>query len=227
MTLSEMPRGQSLNSRPLTNLALPEIIRLWRVDLDAPLDVEGLSRDEVDRASRFRFPIHRQRFLAASAALRQILGQQLQCPPGEIEFTYSPAGKPSLPCSSTQFNVARTENVALIALAPFPIGVDIELMRPVEFEMLAGNVCSPAELRAWSKLKPEGKSRAFHTLWTRKEALLKGTGCGITEHLQNVSVFFGNAAPLEIPANVSEDSWEIYSFEISPHHAAAVAWMAT
>src|SRR5687768_5327701 len=55
-----------------------------------------LSADERERAARYLFDRHRWRFIAGRAAQRLILARYIGVSPVEIEFTYSPLGKPAL-----------------------------------------------------------------------------------------------------------------------------------
>lgn len=186
-----------------------------------------LAPEEQDRASRFRAEIHRSRFIAGRVALREILGAKLGCPAKEVQLVYSRTGKPALPCGSFYFNLAHTGSVGLLAVCADLIGTDLEQNRPIEFDLLARNVFSSAELRLWDQLTPFEKPSAFYAIWTRKEALLKAIGCGITEHVQNVSVFFDNAAPViisGIESRLASKPWRIHSFALGSDLPAAIAY---
>jgi len=164
-------------------------------------------------AGRFKFEVHRARFIAGRGLLRRILGQYLSFPPETLRFEYSEFGKPHLPDNSLFFNVAHSEHRFLAAIASGPVGVDIELLRPFpDIESVAGQVFSPAELTHWTRLAPESKPDHFLALWTRKEALLKGIGLGIAHHLKHVSVFFDNGGEIIIPPELAKEEWTVETF---------------
>ena len=92
-----------------------------------------LSTDETARANRFRFDIHRQRFIVARGILRLLLGHYLQTAPHDIEFQYSDRGKPFLAGSKQdclQFNLSHSQAYALYGFTyNHPIGVDLEYIK--------------------------------------------------------------------------------------------------
>jgi 4'-phosphopantetheinyl transferase len=108
------------------------------------------------------------------------------------------------------FNLAHSEERVVLAVSEQLVGVDIEVRRRIsDIESLAAQVFSSREMSAW---KAPGDAESFLALWTRKEALLKGIGLGITEHLKDVSVFFGNEAAIEVPRALSAEPWSIRTF---------------
>src|SRR5688572_27314125 len=78
-----------------------EHVHLWSAALDQPAEVlqdlaVTLSPDEQERAARFRFDVHRNRFIAGRGILRQILSQCLRIPAERVEFRFTRHGKPEL-----------------------------------------------------------------------------------------------------------------------------------
>jgi 4'-phosphopantetheinyl transferase len=176
-------------------------VHVWAARLDLPSEAlvrlaAMLSQDESERAARFRFDTHRDRFIAARGILRSLLGAYLRSPPGELRFEYGPNGKPALAAtfveSGVSFNLAHSEELALIAVTRLgPIGVDVEQIRPVtEPDELVARFFSPRETALFQTLPTSQKSAAFFNLWTRKEAWLKATGEGIAHSLNRVEVTF-------------------------------------
>ena len=149
--------------------------------------------------------------------------------PAKVEFRYSRFGKPSLQQGGIHFNVAHSEAEALIAAAPFPVGIDIEYRRDIEFDLLAQNVFSAEELAAWAAHSAPNQAAAFYRLWTRKEALLKGIGCGIADHVRNVSVFFDDESPVLFAKGVelspAGEAWQVRSLPAADGFAASIAWV--
>jgi 4'-phosphopantetheinyl transferase len=174
-----------------------------------------LSSDELHRAGRYRFALHRDRFIAGRGFLREVLGLYLGSRPETLTFRTGPFGKPEL--EGLHFNVAHAEDRILIAVAAEPVGVDIERVRPMpEVGSLAEQVFSSDEFAAWQEFPPGRRHDAFFWLWTRKEALLKGIGLGISQHLKDVSVFFGTEDGLRAPRELGGEAWSVSTFVEGP-----------
>jgi 4'-phosphopantetheinyl transferase len=224
------PAQVSLSSR---------VVDVWRVSLVHPVEQlavarTALSPDETERADRFRFHTHRNRYIFARAALRSILGRYLDAAPPSIDFAYSSFGKPYLTTANgLSFNVSHSEDLALIAVgAPNQLGVDVERVRADrELSKLARRYFSIEEADIVLALGPEELVEAFYRCWSRKEAFIKAVGDGLSHALDRfaVTVRAGEAARLvHIDGNIEEAArWSL--FEINPERgfAGAVAFDRT
>lgn len=192
-----------------------------------------LSRREKERAAKFKFDLHRNRFVAGRGQLRTVLGRYLRADPSKLEFAYSPQGKPELEPKSNgdglHFNLAHAEDLALVAITRAgPIGVDVECIRQVEeMDDLVAKFFSPRENELFRKVPTSDRPIAFFNLWTRKEALLKATGEGITRSLNLVEVSFLPDEPARV-LNISGDSekaksWSLHALSPAPNFVGAVA----
>jgi len=192
-----------------------------------------LSPEEDNRAERYQFEQHRNRFIAGRGLLRTILGMHLNRNPRELEFAYGPNEKPRLAHQDDDgplhFNLAHSEDLVLIAVTRTgEVGIDVERIRPVSE---AGNIVeryfSPRESGVYRAL-PEGeKPFAFFNLWTRKEAWLKATGVGIGQLLSEVEVSFlpGNPARLISLRGCTRSAaaWRLWDVAPASGYVGAVA----
>lgn len=198
--------------------------------------VATLSPEEKERAGKFKFEKHRNRFIAGRGALRTILGQYMSAGPTVLRFVYSTNGKPTLAeefaDTGMHFNLAHTEDLALIAVTRIgAVGVDVEGVRPVKnVEDLVARFFSARENEFFQKVSDAEKPVAFFNLWTRKEALLKATGEGITRSLALVEVSFlpGETARLLAIAGDAEKAaqWSLRDFSPATGFAGAIAIQA-
>ena len=174
-------------------------VHLWRVDLAAVADGEPawlqvLSDDERVRAARFHFSRDRQRYVAARALLRTILGGYLASNPKHLTFRYSEKEKPTLSHTyadqELEFNVSHSGSVALLAFARGrQVGVDVERVRQdFDVEAIAGRFFSLLEREQLSDFSPAEIHEAFFRCWTRKEAYIKATGAGLSLPLSQFDV---------------------------------------
>ena len=189
-------------------------VHLWVADLRQPQPLlervwEQLARDERERAERFRFGVHRDRYVAGRGMLRQLLASYLGSAPAEIELACEPAGKPRLAqVGGVEFNLAHCGDLAIYAFSPHPVGVDIEEVRLVpDYLEVAENFFAPGECARLRALDPSEQPEAFLRCWTRKEAWLKTSGAGIAEGLKTFEVSFeASAEPAVIRGGSEEGS---------------------
>jgi len=210
----------------------PRDVHLFRIALDVPESTRAplaglLSADEAVRAARFVFERHRRRFLVGRAALRQILGRYLAAAPESLVFSYSERGRPSLPGAPFDFNLAHSEELALLALSPQPLGVDLELLRDVgDAAGIVQRFFSPAEAAAFARVPAGQRAQAFLNGWTRKEALLKAVGTGIAD-LHTVDVTLAPGEPtrvLAMPGPPDEAAaWQLHPIDPGPGFVGALA----
>jgi len=190
--------------------SLETSVQVWAVRLDDPgIDVERghdlLSLAERERAARFKFAKHRRRYVAAHAALHEILGRYLRAQPRRLSFEVGANGKPKLTGETgIDFNLSHSEEMALIAVGRGrELGVDIEQVREkFEFEEVAERFFSAKEVAALRALPPALQRRAFYKCWTSKEAFLKAKGTGLSGALDEVDILLTDHRHVRIAAAV-------------------------
>lgn len=105
-------------------------------------------------------------------------------------------GKPYFPhLPRCQFNLSHSGTLALCALSDRPVGVDIQMVRPVWRDSLIDRSCTPDE-RAWLRSRQD-RPEEFAALWAAKECLGKQSGGGLPYPPSRL------AGPLPPPASPS------------------------
>ena len=170
-------------------------VHVWRIATDRAGDSGTLRRllsdDEQAKADRFRFDRDRRRAIVRRAALRAIVAAYVNASPEELKFAYGAQGKPGLadPFSGSgiQFNVSFSGELALCALALSPLGIDLEACRHVEnAALVAKHFFTAQEIDVQNAA--EDPNQVFLRHWTRKEALIKATGSGLSVPLNSFDV---------------------------------------
>lgn len=206
------------------------VLRL-RNGCGSPLE-RYLAPDEVARARRFRRPGDRDRFVAGRALVRLALGRALEVAPEEVELVRGPNGKPVVRrapgTAGPFFNVAHSGALVVLALdAGARVGIDVDAVgaRPGLAEV-ARRVCSEAELASLEALTEREASAAVARVWTRKEAVAKASGQGLSAPFDRIAV------PLDAPAApgavllgtvAAVDEWSLWSVSVPAGYVAALA----
>ena len=141
------------------------------------------SEQRREQALRFRFEQGRRLSLAAYLLLKEGLEIEYGFSEHPV-FRYSVEGKPFIENpSGAHFSLSHSKSVALCVLSRQPVGADVEAVRPVGDDLVRYTM-NDRECD-WIFAAPD-KVKAFLTLWTRKEAVLKLTGEGIRNDLKSV-----------------------------------------
>lgn len=179
-----------------------EEIHIWQATLDIGGDQADrwsrlLSDDERERAARFRFDVHRVRYIAGRAQLRMLLASYIGASPEELVFSYGANDKPSLPAPAPYFNLSHSGGLALYAVtADAEVGIDVELYdTSFSNRGIPERFFAPDEVLALRALPEELQPRGFLQLWTRKEAFIKARGDGLSLALDSFSVTLGEDRP--------------------------------
>lgn len=172
-----------------------------------------LSKDECERASKFRFARDQHRFIVARGIFRILLSQYLKCKPKDIEIVYGLWGKPALlEENQLRFNISHSGEYALYALTRhYEIGIDLEYINEdLELESMALSLFSSQKATYWDTLSSEEKVKFFFKYWVCKEASLKASGKGL------LSDEWKNSSSMEKTMEYS------HYFECIPDYASAL-----
>jgi len=139
-------------------------------------------------------------------------------------------GKPRLLDSQICFNLSRSYNAVVIAVGErAQVGVDIERRDATSVDPgVVGWVLSANEHARWQELDSAARCDAFFRAWTRKEALLKGTGEGLNTPMSSIEVLeIADGRPSAGPITVRRGSasWTIVDLFDDPDYAAALAYL--
>jgi 4'-phosphopantetheinyl transferase len=152
----------------------------------APGLVALLDAHERDRLDRFRLAADRARYVAAHALTRIVLAEAVGRPAGDLRFDRTcqcgqQHGKPVL-VDGPGFSLTHAGDLVGVAVHPGgPVGLDVEQVRELtDLAAMAAHVCSPAE--------SVSDTASFFVTWTRKEALLKATGAGLSSPMEAITL---------------------------------------
>jgi len=216
---------------PLIVASTDDAIDVWLISLTQPGDsyaslTDILSPSEQERAARFKFEVHRRRFVVAHAALHSILSQYLKTPPASLQFVNNANGKPrltpGLDWSGVKFNLSHSHETALLAVAHNrEVGIDIELIKEdYGFEEVAARFFTARELASFRAQPLYRQRQAFFKCWTSKEAFLKAKGTGLSGKLDEVEILLTDDHRVVI--NASVPGWTLTELNPGGKYEAAL-----
>ncbi len=186
----------------------------WCLDDDGLCGEAGealLNEAERARSSRFMTALLRQRFTAARARLRSLLGTHLGRDPGSLVFVENEFGKPRLvDRPDIHFSLSHSQDRALLAVSEgLEVGADLEGVRSVDHLGLARRYFHPNEVAAIERhADPQA---AFFQIWTLKEAVVKALGTGLSIPLDEFEVSIAATQPAMVaPPAGSGRAWWLY-----------------
>lgn len=211
-------------------------VHVWRASLECSpaqlIEHEALLRhDELERARRFRFDVHRNRYVLRRGVLRLLLSRYLQISPMDIELEYTPHGKPVLAKrhgSNIRFNLSHSRDLALFVLTDRrEVGIDIEYIQPdFSDHAIPERFFAPGEAAMLRALTPAQQPEAFFELWVRKEAYVKARGLGLSLALDSFEVPLGDGEAVRPLGAVTEADaagcWTMHALRPAPGYAAAL-----
>ncbi|SHK87036.1 4'-phosphopantetheinyl transferase [Pseudonocardia thermophila] len=195
----------------------------------APHLVRLLDAHERERMARLRRPADQARYLAAHALTRVVLADVLGAPPDRLTFDRTcrcgrQHGKPVLlqPLAPA-FSMTHAGDFVGVAVHTSPVGLDVEEIRPLsDLTAMAEHALSDTELAAGAGATPEG----FFSVWTRKEAVLKATGDGLSVPMKSVTLGPGRVKEWTGDGDPGEPMW-VHESSPAPGYVAAVAGFGT
>lgn len=161
-----------------------------------------LSRDELERARSFVRSSDQLHFIESHAFLRRILAGYARVDPADIRFEHGRWGKPRMSGSQgsrrVEFSLSHSRGVVIVGVTVGQaIGIDVELVRRIDdCEALARRFFAPREYRDLCALPEPARSSAFFRCWTRKEAVIKALGTGMSTPLDSFAVTLTETAQL-------------------------------
>ncbi|MFE2552648.1 4'-phosphopantetheinyl transferase family protein [Streptomyces sp. NPDC059355] len=206
-------------------------VAVW--SLDTTLEVVGgqridealslLDAGERERAGRLLRAGDRHRYLASHVGLRVLLGGYLGLAPQEVALVREncpccdgPHGRPAVAGGAVQFSLSHSDDLAYLAFAAVPVGVDVEAVPSAAAVEDVLNALHPAETAELSALPAQERPGALARLWSRKEAYFKGTGTGLALGLAEPYVGSGTD-PSPVPG------WHLTDLPAPAAYAAALA----
>ena len=153
-------------------------------DEDYEAHLTSLPQWRKEKALRYKKLDDRKRSVLAFVLLQRALREEYGIT--EIpEFVYNEFGKPSLPNLPIHFSLSHCKDAVACAVSDCNIGIDVETIVAYNPDV-ARRVCTASELEVLRCSSQ--KDLDFTTLWTKKEAVVKFEGLGLSMDLKKLEM---------------------------------------
>jgi 4'-phosphopantetheinyl transferase len=169
----------------------------------------------------------------ARGILRMILAGYLGRKPNELSFEYTSFGKPGLAekrgNDTISFNLSHSDDMVLYAVTlNRNIDIDVERIKNnVDVVQIANRFFSASEIRSLDVTPEKERPENFFQYWTRKEALVKAIGKGVSFPFEQCDVSLANystLAPIKLTGiNMENSCWHVQDLFPGDDYVAAIA----
>lgn len=162
-------------------------MKIFATEIIKPIDIdlfrELLLTLPIERQAKINNFVkyeNAQNALVADILIRKVIQQELKIELRSISIQSDKFGKPFLENNkSFHFNISHSVAWIVCAISDSPIGIDIENIRPVNFEV-AKKIFSNEEYNNLAAKSEDEKLSYFYELWTLKESYIKAEGKGLS-----------------------------------------------
>lgn len=202
-------------------------LKLYKVKLSDYLEAIDtlaslLTELEVERSQKYHFEKDKNRFIICRALLKISLAAHVKLPVSKLTIAIDSNKKPYLPSfPKLFFNVSHTATYALIAISEVLVGIDIEKIdREFDYSEAARTVFNNKDVA--KMIQAEDQKQTFFTYWTRKEAIVKAIGTGITKNFREIPARDGEHKVLETYLSKTKKI-TVLSFNLEVDYMASIA----
>lgn len=202
-------------------------VKLFKIQLSSyhhlvPELIKYLNAAELQRAQKYHFEKDTNQFIICRSLLKFILAQHTSLEIDKINIKIGTNKKPYLSSNQTIcFNVSHAKDFAIIVVSTHAVGIDLEeLNTNFNFSEILTSVFSNFEIEFI--LNADDKTYAFYKLWTRKEAIVKATGQGISDDLTHIPATNGHHTVNSKLVDGFKDL-KVLSFSLNESYVASIA----
>lgn len=134
--------------------------------------------------------------VAGEMLARRMISKYCNVVPEDIYFETGCYGKPNAKHLNVKFNISHSEEVVVCAISDKPVGIDVEMIRPIGTNILR-KLCTDIDLKyilGSDRVSinipnnfDDQQLHRFYEVWTAKEAYFKCIGTGI-KNLKSISM---------------------------------------
>ena len=203
----------------------PGEIHIWSATIDERYEKllanSYLSVNENRNAKKFSYDIDNFLFSIRHNLLRIILGEYLNCHPSKLKFNSNHYQKPHIthPKTNIQFNISACANrFVAVFCQRHSIGIDIELIRKIDdIKQMTSDYFTSNEIVWVFSHNTLMLETAFFNIWSKKEALAKAIGKGLSIGINQFDILSG------YPILYGGNEWHITPLTLFEDSTSAIA----
>lgn len=174
-----------------------------------------ISEEKNIRVTKFQKKDDKIRGICSELLIRKMIIDELKIDNGDIVFEFNKYGKPFLKGrDDIYFNTSHSGEYVVCCLDNKPIGIDVEMIKNIDFEGIVENFFTPIEkeyiLNKSSLISLEESINRFYEVWTLKESFIKCIGKGLSMPLNKFSIYFDEKDEIRVDTRESKN---IFSFK--------------
>jgi len=202
----------------------------FKLDITKQLEkyyCQYLNDSELSQLKNLSHAVNKNQWIATRAVLRLLLEPVIAIAAKEISFFKNTYGKPYIATDSSrhiEFNLSHSHQLGVIALSrKLPVGIDIQLARQsTDIIAFSKRFFSTEEANYLSQLSPKKQRLSFNHLWTRKEALFKAVGKGITMENLKTNLISDNSSEYLTQITINNKQYQLKQLPDSNNYCCAV-----
>lgn len=151
--------------------------------------IASVSKERRKKVQRLRRSKDAQRVLFSEVLIRYVLMKKLNLSNTELSFHINDYGKPFLVNRRDfYFNVSHSYDWVICAVHSAPVGIDVEMIRPLDYHNIAKRLFTKDEYNDLISKKDSIRLSYFFELWTLKESYIKAIGKGLCIPLNSFTI---------------------------------------
>lgn len=148
--------------------------------------LEHINNKKRQKILKFKNLDDKIRSLIGEILIRTLISQKFNIPNYKIDIKENQFGKPFLNNKKNfKFNISHSDEYVICAIDKNNIGIDIELVKPLDYKNIAKNFFTRDEYNYITSLNSLNR---FYEIWTRKESYVKAIGKGLYINLDSFNV---------------------------------------
>jgi len=162
------------------------------------LSLQLISPEKQRRIQQYRHREDAYRSLLGELLVRSVICKKCERPNESLRFASNEYGKPYVTDESDMhFNLSHSGEWVVCAFHTRPVGVDIEEMVPIDFQM-ATLILSEKEQFSFNQKKQTEQMDYFYSMWTIKESVTKAIGKGLSIPVASIEAVPGQSGTFEV-----------------------------